>query len=62
MQPGVRGLHIADSVSRDNFRKKYLTSPLGAILLFLLNSKAKGDPGEPFPKELMASQPALDPF
>ena len=61
MQPGVRGLHIADSVSRDNFRKKYLTSPLGAILLFLLHSGAKENPVEPSQRGLMASQPARDP-
>lgn len=60
MQPGVRGLHIADSVSRDRWKKKYLTSPLGAILLVLLNMKSKGSPSELSQRELMGSMPAQD--
>jgi hypothetical protein len=48
-------------VGRDNFRKKYLTSPLGAILLFLLHTKGNENSSELSQRELMASQPALDP-
>ena len=60
MEPGVRGLHIADSVSRDEFRKKYLTSPLGGILLFLLHMEGKEKSGELSQRQLMASLPPLD--
>jgi len=61
MKPGVRGLHVADSVSRDNWRKKYLSSPLGGILIVLLHLQFKGKPGELSQRDLMASQPPLDP-
>jgi hypothetical protein len=61
MKPGTRGVHIADSVTRNNFRKKYITSPLGSILIFLLHMGTKGNPGELSQRALMAGQPALDP-
>lgn len=62
MQPGVRGLHLADSVSRDKWRKKYLSSPLGAILIVFLHMQVKDKPpgGELTQRELMGKQPPLD--
>ena len=55
MRPGLGGLHILDSVSRDIYRKKSISSPLGAILLFFLHSHARReeDLNNPSQRDLM---------
>ena len=42
MQPGLNGLHVSDSVTRDKFRNKYISSPLGGVIIWLLAAHNSG--------------------
>ena len=46
MQPGLSGLHVSDSVRREKRNNKHVSSPLGALLVFLLFNSVPG-PGDP---------------
>lgn len=60
MQPGLSGLHVADSVTREKRNNKIVSVPLGAIIVFLLRQSLP-ESGPNSAGNLFSKAPPQDP-